>query len=340
MKRNRLTIAVLSACMLAATGGISLGAAALANAPEAANGPESSLVAGQVISEGIKVIKKASYSNDTLSFTYAVTPDYAVTNVTAALSWNASGVSDQIGTFLEITSHNASTKTVTVHKKQSFGHQAKLVLTDSLSNSTATVLIDCTALVDDLQNQGLSYGSGSVFQTFSLCNNHNNLDWVNLDQMISAAIEIRGPYTIDPEVTIFDVSISEGRIYSDTTSTWNATNAQNYGAALSDQNQVVSTYATEGQDSENLEDFGVSYGAIEISDSWLQHEAGDADCRYIHFEITFEVCVSWNEVAASHTEMSSGNGGGTYYPTYRWCYDRAELTQASAVTPEVGQIYF
>ena len=53
MKKSKLTIAVLSACMLAATGGISLGAAALANAPEAANASESGLIARDGTANGI-----------------------------------------------------------------------------------------------------------------------------------------------------------------------------------------------------------------------------------------------------------------------------------------------
>ena len=336
MKKSKLTIAVLSACMLAATGGISLGAAALANAPEVANGPESSLVAGQVISDGIKVKREVSQDGNAITLTYSITPSYASnTNISASLAWNAANPNNRvIGNCLTMT-HNASTKTIVVTKTADFDVQAKVTITDSVSNATATVVIDCvqkmtnvqigtvekgTISVSDLDDDGEgNYGGQIVIK--------DNQQWFELSQYYTIAA--------DPKVDSFDIQYKD--YYSDSSTFSQSQLPQNWEDGNESHMFLYETYNSVS-DQDRAENVHTDYGLGRL---WLGEDVGYGrqNRRYQHIYAEVEVCITYNEVCSSGTDTDDS---AEYYADFlvHWCIDFAAIMQSSAITPEVGHIYF
>lgn len=336
MKKSKLTIAVLSACMLAATGGISLGAAALANAPEAIKAPESSLVAGQVISEGIKVKREVSQDGNAITLTYSITPSYASnTNISASLAWNAANPNNRvIGNFLTMT-HNASTKTIVVTKTADFDVQAKVTITDSVSNATATVVIDCvqkltaaqigtvekgTISVSDLDDDGEgNYGGQIVIK--------DNQQWFELSQYYTVAA--------DPKVDSFDIQYKE--YYSDSSTFSQSQLPQNWENGNTSHMFLFETY-NDVSAQDRAENVRTDYGLGRL---WLGEDVGYGrqNRRYQHIYAEIEACITYNGVCSNGTDTDDST---EYYADFlvHWCIDFAAIMQSSAITPEVGHIYF
>lgn len=336
MKKSKLTIAVLSACMLAATGGISLGAAALANAPEAIKAPESSLVAEQAISEGIKVKREVSQDGNAITLTYSITPSYASnTNISASLAWNAANPNNRvIGNFLTMT-HNASTKTIVVTKTADFDVQAKVTITDSVSNATATVVIDCVQRITNVQIGTVEKGTISVSDLDDDGENNyggqivieNDGQWFGLSQCYTVAA--------DPKVDSW--AINYKTYYSDSPTFSQSQLPQSWENGNESHMFLFETY-NDVNDQDRAENVHTDYGLGRL---WLGDEVGYGrqNKRYQHIYAEVKATITYNAVISNGTDIDDCV---EYYAEFfaHWCIDFAAIMQSSAITPEVGHIYF
>lgn len=338
MKRNRLTVAILSACMLAASGGIALGAAAYCM-PEAPKAPESSIAVGDVISEGIKVKREISQDGNVITLTYSITPSYASnTNISASLAWNAANPNNRvIGNFLTMT-HNASTKTIVVTKTSDFDVQAKVTITDSVSNATATVVIDCVQKITNVQIGTIEKGTISVSDLDENGDGNyggqivieNDGQWFGLSQSYTVAA--------DPKVDSWS-SISYKEYYSDspTFSQSQLPQAWENGDESYSHMFQYETY-NDVNDQDRAENIYTDYGLGRL---WFGDEVGYGrqNKRYQHIYAEIEATITYNGVISAGADTADDQ---EFYVNFyaHWCIDFAAIMQSSAITPEAGHIYF
>lgn len=339
MKKSKLTIAVLSACMLAATGGISLGAAALANAPEAVSEASGGGLASKVISNGIDVIKReVSRSGDSITFTYSVSPANSNATVTADLSWNGQ-TNDSIKDYLEIVSHTASTKTIVVRKKAMFGTQAKLVLAAGrVGNASATVLIDCIGFVTPIATD---FDAPVTVHTESeyLVDEYTNLAAADFSDAVGKAFSVTWGSRNDG-VRIDYANVRSERMYFDNSPTSNSayfanahTPSDSSYTTWLDQNAVVGN--NPGSD-------GI-WGSIGLKQADIYSSAKqfcyDDGGVYGHFQAVLEFKLHWDYPNAQGTGISP-DGGEMVYAAYVWDLDFTAYAGPASITAEAGHIYF
>lgn len=339
MKKSKLTIAVLSACMIAATGGISLGAAALANAPEAVSEASGGGLASKVISNGIDVIKReVSRSGDSITFTYSVSPANSNATVNVDLSWNGQ-TDDSVKDYLEIVSHTASTKTIVVRKKAMFGTQAKLVLTAGRVNASATVLIDCLGFVTPIAT---NIDAPVTVHTESeyLVDEYTNLAAADFSDAVGKAFSVTWGSQNDG-VLIGSANVLSERMYFDNSPTSNSAyfaNAHTPSDASCttwlDQNAVVG---------ENPGSDGI-WGSIGLKQSDIYSSAKqfcyDDGGIYGHLQTVLEFKVMWDCPNAQGTGVLSSGCAEMVYAAYVWDLDFTAYAGPASITAEAGHIYF
>lgn len=340
MKKSKLTIAVLSACMLAATGGISLGAAALANAPEAVSEAYEGGLASKVISNGIDVIKReASKSGDSITFTYSLSPANASATVTPTLSWNGQ-TSDSIGTYLEISSHTANTKTIVVHKKAMFHTQAKLVLATSggIGNPSATVLIDCLGFLTPISNNSaapitvhtesgyiMPYGDGTS----------SNLAAADFSDAVGKAFSVTWG-SENGGVGIYDAQVVSEKMYFDNSATANSASFANAHTPSEDHYTTWFDYPSFGKtpDSDGI------WGSIGFNQDGVRSSAKNfCSGAYGHIQAVIKLEILWDSPTADGTG-SATNYNNYVYAAYVWDFDFTSYYGPASITAEAGHIYF
>lgn len=342
MKKSKLTIAVLSACMLAATGGISLGAAALANASEAVSEASGGGLASKVISNGIDVIKReVSRSGDSITFTYSVSPANSNATVNLDLSWNGQ-TDDSVKDYLEIVSHTASTKTIVVQKKAMFRTQAKLVLTaDGTANASATVLIDCLGFVTPIATHSDTPVTVHTESGYIADYGATNLAAANFSDAIGKAFSVTWGSQNDA-VRIDKAIVFSERMYFDNSPTSNSASFANahkpsdsYETTWLDQNAVVV--------GENPGSDGI-WGSIGLDESALfssakQFCSSDGGV-YGHLQAVLNLKLMWGCPNAQGTGVNSSAGAEEVYAAYVWDFDFTAITGPASITAEAGHIYF